>query len=64
MSGSTSAQTAGAIQARRQHTEKLLDRVREALTAMRKERAAVTVRAVERRAGVSRAFLYQNVTAR
>ncbi|MCX5081380.1 DUF6262 family protein [Streptomyces sp. NBC_00401] len=64
MSGSTAGQTAGAIQARRRHTEKLLDRVREALAAMRKERAAVTVRAVERRAGVSRAFLYQNVTAR
>lgn len=31
---------------------------------MRKERALVTVRAVERRAGVSRAFLYQNAAAR
>lgn len=31
---------------------------------MRKERVSVTVRAVERRAGVSRAFLYQNATAR
>ncbi|MFG2630665.1 DUF6262 family protein [Streptomyces sp. NPDC048473] len=64
MSGSTSDQTAHAIQARRQHTEKLLTRVRSALAAMRKERAHVTVRAVERRAGVSRAFLYQNATAR
>ncbi|ATZ29171.1 DUF6262 family protein [Streptomyces lavendulae] len=64
MSGSTSAQTAGAIQARRQHSEKLLARVQDALTTMRKERAPVTVRAVERRAGVSRAFLYQNATAR
>lgn len=64
MSGSTPAQTARAVQARRQHTEKLLARVRDALAAMRKERATVTVRAVERRAGVSRAFLYQNATAR
>ncbi|WP_037865082.1 DUF6262 family protein [Streptomyces sp. NRRL S-237] len=64
MSGSTSAQTTRAIQARRQHTEKLLTRVQEALAAMRKERALVTVRAVERRAGVSRAFLYQNAAAR
>ncbi|MCX4907732.1 DUF6262 family protein [Streptomyces sp. NBC_00878] len=64
MSGSTSAQTARAVQARRQHTEKLLVRVRDALAAIRKERAPVTVRAVERRAGVSRAFLYQNATAR
>ncbi|MBT2488100.1 hypothetical protein J7E96_06065 [Streptomyces sp. ISL-96] len=64
MSGSTSAQTARAVQARRQHTEKLLARVRDTLAAMRKERAPVTVRTVERRAGVSRAFLYQNATAR
>ncbi|HZH27333.1 MAG TPA: DUF6262 family protein [Azospirillaceae bacterium] len=64
MSGSTSDQTARAIQARRQHTEKLLARVRSALAAMRKEQAPVTVRAVERRAGVSRAFLYQNAAAR
>ncbi|MCG0285922.1 DUF6262 family protein [Streptomyces sp. PSAA01] len=64
MSGSTSDQTAAAVQARRRHTEKLLTRVQETLAAMRKERVPVTVRAVERRAGVSRAFLYQNATAR
>lgn len=64
MSGSTAAQTAHAIVARRQHTEKLLTRVQAALTAMRKERARITARAVERRAGVSRSFLYQNATAR
>nr|WTB08286.1 DUF6262 family protein [Streptomyces antimycoticus] len=64
MSGSTSDQTAAAVHARRRHTEKLLTRVQETLAAMRKERVPVTVRAVERRAGVSRAFLYQNATAR
>ncbi|MCX5077725.1 DUF6262 family protein [Streptomyces sp. NBC_00424] len=64
MSGSTSTQTAHAIKARRQHTEKLLARVQDVLAAMRKERAPMTVRTVERRAGVSRAFLYQNATAR
>ncbi|MEY9844465.1 chromosome segregation ATPase [Streptacidiphilus sp. BW17] len=64
MSGSTPAQAESAIQARRQHSERLLHRVRDALKVMRKERAPVTVRAVERRAGVSRSFLYQNSTAR
>jgi len=64
MSGSTPAQTAHAIAARRQHTDKLLARVQVALTAMRKERARITVRAVERRADVSRSLLYQNTSAR
>ncbi|MFJ5926467.1 DUF6262 family protein [Kitasatospora sp. NPDC092948] len=63
MSG-TPEQTAAAIAARRRHTDKLLARVTSALAAMRKERALVTARAVERRAGVSRSFLYQNADAR
>lgn len=64
MSGSTPSQAEWAIQARRQHSERLLHRVRDSLEVMRKERTPVTVRAVERRAGVSRSFLYQNSTAR
>ena len=64
MSGSTPSQAEWGIQARRQHSERLLHRVRDSLEVMRKERTPVTVRAVERRAGVSRSFLYQNSTAR
>lgn len=64
MSGSAPSQAAWAIHARRQHSEKLVSRVQDALAAMRKERTPVTVRAVERRAGVSRSFLYQNTAAR
>jgi hypothetical protein len=58
------SQTAAAIEARRRHTEALLQRVRDALAAMRRERGRITTRAVAARADVSRAFLYQNDTAR
>jgi len=58
------SRTTGANEARTRHTEALLTRIREALAELRRERATVTVRAVERRAGVSRSFLYQNADAK
>jgi hypothetical protein len=56
--------TRAAIQARRAVAEAMLDRVRDALRHMRRERARITVAAVARRADVSRTFLYQNTDAR
>lgn len=53
-----------AIQARRGTVAVMLDRVRDTVGQMRRERARVTVAAVARRADVSRTFLYQNPTAR
>ncbi|MEU3622794.1 DUF6262 family protein [Amycolatopsis coloradensis] len=60
----TATRTAAALNARRSGIEKMLDRIREALRQMRRERAKITVAAVARRADVSRTFLYQNPTAR
>jgi hypothetical protein len=56
--------TAAPIEARRVATTAMLARVEQALRQMRRERAAITVAAVARRAGVSRTFLYQNDQAR
>ncbi|MDG4834122.1 DUF6262 family protein [Solwaraspora sp. WMMD1047] len=53
-----------AIAARRRTTSSMLDRVRAVLHDMRRERSPVTVSAVQRRANVSRTFLYQNTDAR
>ncbi|MGW4103372.1 DUF6262 family protein [Streptomyces sp. NPDC004976] len=56
--------TAAALAARRQKTETALQRVREAITRLRREKAQVSVAAVARRADVSRTFLYDNAEAR
>lgn len=56
--------TAAAILARRQDTEQKLDRVREAITVLRRQKAPITPAALARRAGVSRTFLYENTDAR
>jgi chromosome segregation ATPase len=56
--------TTQAIQARRRHVETLLQRVRDAIAELHKDHARITVRGVERRADVSRTFLYQNPDAR
>lgn len=56
--------TAAAIEARRASAEAMLDRIRDALRQLHRERANVTVAAVARRADVSRTFLYQNPAAR
>lgn len=56
--------TTAAILARRQDTEHKLDRVREAITVLRRHKAPITSAALARRAGVSRTFLYDNTHAR
>ncbi|MDI3424348.1 DUF6262 family protein [Streptomyces luteolus] len=56
--------TAAALAARRRSTETALQRVREAITRLRREKAQVSVAAVARRANVSRTFLYDNPEAR
>lgn len=56
--------TAAAIQARRQDTEQKLDRLREAITLLRRQKASITSAALARRAGVSRTFVYENTDAR
>ncbi|MFF9510643.1 hypothetical protein ACF1BU_11690 [Streptomyces sp. NPDC014724] len=52
--------TAAALAARRRRTETALERVREAIACLRREKAQVGVTAVARRADVSRTFLYGN----
>jgi hypothetical protein len=59
----TPRRTTAAIQARRTTVDGMLDRVRDTLRRMRRERAHITVAAVARRADVSRTFLYQNSQA-
>ncbi|MET7703609.1 DUF6262 family protein [Streptomyces sp. NPDC005485] len=56
--------TAAALAARRHKTETALQRVREAIARLRREKAQVSVAAVARRADVSRTFLYDNPEAR
>ncbi|TKA01736.1 DUF6262 family protein [Actinacidiphila oryziradicis] len=56
--------TAAALAARRHKTETALQRVREAIARLRREKAQVSVAAVARRADVSRTFLYDNAEAR
>lgn len=56
--------TAAALAARRRRTEAALERVHQAITRLRREKAQVTTAAVARRADVSRTFLYDNAEAR
>ena len=56
--------TAAALAARRRKTETALQRVRETITRLQREKAQVSVAAVARRADVSRTFLYDNAEAR
>lgn len=56
--------TAAALAARRQRSEAALQRVREAIARLWREKAQVSVAAVARRADVSRTFLYDNPDAR
>ncbi|MFE9646395.1 DUF6262 family protein [Streptomyces sp. NPDC006365] len=56
--------TAAALAARRHKTETALQRVREAITRLRREKAQVSIAVVARRADVSRTFLYDNAEAR
>ncbi|MEU3985346.1 DUF6262 family protein [Streptomyces sp. NPDC026672] len=56
--------TAAALAARRRKAEASLQRVHEAISWLRREKAQVSVAAVARRADVSRTFLYDNPEAR
>lgn len=60
----TADRATAAIQARRQHVQQLLARVREAITALGRQKTPVSYSAVARRAAVSRTFLYENPEAR
>jgi hypothetical protein len=61
---SNATRTRAAIQTRRNNTEQMLVRVRDALRQMRRDHIPVQTAAVARRAEVSRTFLYQNEQAR
>ncbi|MET7900710.1 DUF6262 family protein [Streptomyces sp. NPDC005355] len=60
----TAPRTAAALAARRQKAEAALQRVREAIARLRREKAQVSVAALARRADVSPTFLYDNPEAR
>lgn len=60
----TTARTAAANAHRRRRSEAAVQRVRDAITALRRGHARVTVAEVARRAGVSRTFVYDNPHAR
>ncbi|WP_194922561.1 hypothetical protein [Catenulispora pinisilvae] len=55
--------TAAALQARRQSTADVLDRVQAAIAKLRREKTQLSVAAVARRANVSRTFIYSNPDA-
>jgi len=56
--------TEAALAARRRSTEAALERVRDAISRLRREKTPVSVAAVSRRADVSRTFIYGNPDAR
>lgn len=60
----TEPRTAAALAARRRTSQGAVQRVHDALTRLRREKAQVSVSAVARRARVSRTFLYDNPEAR
>ena len=59
-----SARTAAALAARRRDTQVALERVRDAITGLHRDKAQISVAAVARRANVSRTFLYTNPEAK
>jgi Family of unknown function (DUF6262) len=61
---SDATRTKAAIQARRNNTEQMLQRVRDALRQMRRDHIPAQTAMVARWAEVSRTFLYQNEQAR
>ncbi|MGH3685692.1 MAG: DUF6262 family protein [Pseudonocardiaceae bacterium] len=60
----TEPRTAAALAARRRTSQDAIQRVHDALTRLRREKAQVSVAAVARRARLSRTFLYDNPDAR
>lgn len=64
MTAPGNTQIQAALDARHRKVEAMLGRVETATCQMLRDHAPLTVQAVSRRANVSRAFLYQNPTAR
>lgn len=64
MTTAPAPRTTAALTVRRQKTCAALQRVHDAITRLRREKAQVSVAAVARRADVSRTFLYDNSDAR
>ncbi|MGW3360973.1 DUF6262 family protein [Streptomyces bungoensis] len=60
----STSRTDAAVQARRQTTQEMLERLQTALAAVSRDHMPVTVAALARTARVSRTFLYQNQQAR
>jgi chromosome segregation ATPase len=60
----TRERTAAAIESRRQNTQAMLQRVQDAISALRRQKKPITYTAVARLAEVSRTFLYENTDAR
>ncbi|MGH3800407.1 MAG: DUF6262 family protein [Pseudonocardiaceae bacterium] len=60
----TPNRTTAAIQARRQNTQAMLQRVQDAITTLHRHKTPVSFAAVARRAHLSRTFLYENPNAR
>jgi hypothetical protein len=60
---SAQPRTAAAIASRRRTTQEKVQRVRDAVSQLRRRSRPVTFPAVARTAGVSRTFLYQNADA-
>ena len=60
----TGARTDAAIAARRRRSQAAVQRVRDALTGLRRDNTKLTVALVARRANVSRTFVYDNPQAR
>ena len=60
----TRERTAAAIEARRQTTKTMLQRVQDAISVLRRQKKPITCAAVARKAEVSRTFLYENSDAR
>ncbi|MFE3947537.1 DUF6262 family protein [Streptomyces sp. NPDC059118] len=58
------SRTDAAVQARRQATQEMLQRLQTALVTMARDHTPVTIAALARTARVSRTFLYQNQQAR
>jgi hypothetical protein len=60
----TEPRTAAALAARQRRTDTAIQRVHDTISVLRREKTALSVAAVARRAEVSRTFLYDNPTAR
>lgn len=64
MSATPTARTAAALAARRTRTQAAIQRIHDAIAQLHRDKAAITVAVVARRARVSRTFLYDHPDAR